>query len=107
MGKELYVRHISDKATENDIRKLFSVAGTVVSVHLITDPETGRFKGCAFVKMATDNEAQEAISTLDGALLINRVIMVGEARPQKQKAGKSGGYQGKSGQDNCPRRGRK
>ena len=107
MGKELYVRHISDKATEDDIRKLFSVAGTVVSVHLITDPETGQFKGCAFVKMATDNEAQEAITTLDGALLINRVIIVGKARPQKQKPGKSGGYQGKSGQYNSPRHGRK
>jgi RNA recognition motif-containing protein len=107
MGKELYVRHISDKATENDLRKLFSVAGTVASVHLITDPETDQFKGCAFVKMATDNEAQEAITTLDGALLINRVIMVGQARPQKQKVGKSAGYKGKSGQDNRPRRGRK
>jgi RNA recognition motif-containing protein len=107
MGKELYVRHISDKATENDIRKLFSVAGTVASVHLITDPETGQFKGCAFVKMATDNEAQEAIITLDGALLINRVIIVGNARPQKQKAGNSSGYRGKSGQENRPRHGRK
>jgi RNA recognition motif-containing protein len=107
MGKELYVRHISDKASENDIRKLFSVVGTVVSVHLIADPETGQFKGCAFVKMATDNEAQEAITTLDGALLINRVIMVGEARPQKQKAGKPGGYRGKSSQDGRSRRGGK
>jgi RNA recognition motif-containing protein len=107
MGKELYVRHISDKATEDDIRKLFSVAGTVASVHLIIDPETGQFKGCAFVKMATDNDAKEAITTLDGALLVNRVIIVGEARPQKQKPGKSGCYQGKSRQDNRPRRGRK
>jgi RNA recognition motif-containing protein len=107
MGKELFVRHISDKASEEDIRKLFSVAGTVVSVHLATEPETGQFKGCAFVKMATENEAKEAITTLDGALLINRVIIVGNARPQKQKAGKSVGYQGKSGQDNGPRRGRK
>lgn len=106
MGKELYVRHITDKATENDIQKLFSVAGTVVSIHLITDPDTGQFKGCAFVKMATDIEAKEAITTLDGALLINRVIMVSEARPQKQKPGKSAGYRGKSGQDGRSRRGR-
>jgi RNA recognition motif-containing protein len=107
MGKELYVRHISDKATENDIRKLFSVVGAVASVHLITDPETGQFKGCAFVKMASDNEAREAITTLDGALLINRVIIVGEARPQKQKVGKSAGYQGKLSQDGRSRRGGK
>jgi RNA recognition motif-containing protein len=107
MGKELYVRHISDKATEDDLRKLFSIAGTVASIHPITDPETGQFKGSAFVKMSTDSEAKEAITTLDGALLINRVIMVGEARPQKQKTGKPGGYQGKSGQGNRPRSGRK
>jgi RNA recognition motif-containing protein len=107
MGKELYVRHISDRATEDDIRKLFSVSGTVVSVHLITDPETGQFKGCAFVKMATDNEAQEAITTLDGALLINRVIIVGEARPQKQKPGNPGKYKGNPGKVNSSRRGRK
>ena len=107
MGKELYVRHISDRATEEDLRKLFSIAGTVASIHLVIDAETGQFKGCAFIKMASDNEAKEAITTLDGALLINRVIIVGEARPQKPKAGKSGGYQGKSGQDNRPGRGRK
>jgi RNA recognition motif-containing protein len=107
MGRELYVRHISDKATENDIRKLFAVAGTVSTVHLITDPDTGQFKGCAFVKMSSENDAKEAITTLDGALLINRVIMVGEARPQKQKPGKPGGYQGRSGKEGRPRSGRK
>ena len=107
MGKELYVRHISDKATENEIRKLFSVVGTVNSVHLVIDPETGQFKGCAFVKMATDSEAKEAITTLDGALLVNRVIIVGEARPQKQKPGKLVGYKGKPGPDDRYRRGRK
>jgi len=107
MGKELYVRHISDRATEDDLRKLFSIAGTVASIHPITDPETGQFKGCAFVKMSTDGEAKEAITTLDGALLINRVILVGEARPQKQKGNKPGGYKGKSGQGSRPRSGGK
>ena len=107
MGRELYVRHISAKAGENDIRKLFAIAGTVASVHFITDPETGQFKGCGFVRMATDNEAQEAITTLDGALLIDRIIAVSEARPQKEKGGRSGGYQGKRGQLKHPRRGRK
>ena len=85
MGKELYVRHISEKATENDLRRLFAVAGTVTSVHLISDPQSGQFKGCGYVRMATDAEAREAIDTLDGALLIDRVVMVGEARPQKPK----------------------
>jgi len=85
MSRELYVGSISAKATENEIRKLFSVAGTVGSIHLITDFYTGEFKGCCYVKMASDKEAKEAIETLDGALLIDRVITVSEARPQKQK----------------------
>lgn len=90
MRKELYVRHISAKATENDIRKLFAVAGTVTSVHMITDPVSGQFKGCAFVGMATIDEAKDALETLDGALLIDRVIIVSEARPQKPKERPSG-----------------
>ncbi len=106
MGRELYVRHISDKATEGDIRKLFSVAGIVSSIHLITDPQSGQFKGCGFVRMATDAEAKEAVSTLDGALLIDRIISVTEARPQKQKGPASSGGRGKSGKDPRSRRGR-
>ncbi len=94
MGRELFVRHISDKATEDDLRRLFGVAGTVVSVRLLTDPETGRFKGCGFVKMANDAEAQEAITTLDEALLIDRVIAVSAARPQKQSVDNSAGHKG-------------
>ena len=104
MGRELYVRHISEKATEGDLRKLFEVEGTVVSVHLITDPETGQFKGCGFVRMASDDQAREAIATLDGALLLDRVIAVSEARPQKQQVNKSGGYKGRAGQNDRFRR---
>ncbi len=107
MGRELYVRHISEKATESDLRKLFGVEGTVVSVHLITDPETGQFKGCGFVRMASDDEAREAMATLDGALLLDRVIAVSEARPQKQQINKSGGYKGKAGRDDRFRHRRK
>jgi hypothetical protein len=85
MGRELFVRHISANATEEDLFKLFSVCGTVNSVHLVTDPETGKLTGCGFVRMASDPEAKEAQETLDGALLVDRVIIVGEARPQKQQ----------------------
>lgn len=107
MGRELYVGKISFKATENDIRRLFSVAGAVSSIHLITDPQTGQFKGCCYVKMATAEEAKEAIDSLDGALLIDRVITVSEARPQKQTAHPSGGGRRKPGQDTRSRLGRK
>jgi RNA recognition motif-containing protein len=82
MRNELYLGSISAKATEEDIRKLFSVAGTVTSIHLIHDQQTGEFKGCGYVRMATPEQAKEAIEVLDGALLINRVLSVSEARPQ-------------------------
>ena len=82
MARDLYVTNISFEATEEDLQKLFSVAGTVNSVRLLTDPRTGQFRGSAFVRMAGSREAKEAISSLDGARLINRIISVSEARPQ-------------------------
>lgn len=107
MARELYVGHISFEATEEDIRKLFSVAGRVTSVHLITDPRSGEFKGCGYVRMASAEEAKEAIVTLDGALLGNRVITVSEARPQKPKGRPSGGGKRPPGKESRPGKGRK
>jgi len=94
MAKELYVGHISENAYEEDVRKLFSVMGTVTSVHLIYDPETKEFKRCGYVRMAADVDPDEVVETLDGAYLVDRVITVSIARPQKpgmSKSGKSGG----------------
>jgi len=82
MSKELFVRGISFEATEDDLRNLFSVSGKVVHIHLINDPRTGQFKGAAFVKMASEKEAKDALQCLDGAILINREISVEKARPQ-------------------------
>ncbi len=87
MSKDLYVRNISLQATEDDLRKLFSVVGKVSYIHLVTNPRTGQFKGCAYVKMSTEAEAKEAIPTLDGTHLLNRTISVREALPQKPKTG--------------------
>lgn len=106
MGKDLYVGNISFKATEEDVMKLFSVAGKVRSIHLITDPKTGQFKGCGFVKMA-DIEAREAIAILDGTRLVDRVITVSEARPQKPKEQAGGRDRGKGDRDRAPRPRRK
>jgi len=94
MVVDIYVGNISFEATEEDVRKLFEVAGKVRSIHMITDHISGKFKGCAFVKMA-DVKAREVIETLDGALLINRQIEVSEARPQKPGGGKPGGQRNK------------
>jgi RNA recognition motif-containing protein len=85
MGKQLYITNISFQATEEDMMKLFSVAGKVSNIKLLTDPGTGKSKGCGFVEMATLKEAKEAIDTLDDCLLIDRQIKVEEARPPKPK----------------------
>ncbi|MDT8420098.1 MAG: RNA-binding protein [Desulfuromonadales bacterium] len=79
--RDIYVTDISFDVDEEDIRKLFSVCGTVRSVKLMTDERTGNFTGRAFVRMGNDAETQDAIKTLDGARLINRCIRVHEAKP--------------------------
>lgn len=91
MSKDLYVKHISAEATEEDLRKLFAVSGKVTYVHMVKDDKSGEFAGCAFVKMSSEAEARDAIVTLDGALLINRTIVVSAARPQKPKGRQSRG----------------
>ena len=91
MSKEIYVGHISESATEEDVRKLFSVMGTVTSVHLIINPETGEFKRCGYVRMTSGVNLDEVVETLDGAYLIDREIVVSIARPQKPGMSKSGG----------------
>lgn len=83
MRRELYVGSLPYETTEDDLRRLFSVAGTVQAVHLITDPVSGKSKGCGYVKMTAVSEAIEAINCLDGALLEGRIISVSEAREQK------------------------
>ena len=88
MARDVYVANISFEATEEDLRNLFSVSGTVKSVRLLNDPRTGLFRGTAFVQMANAAEAKDAIVTLDGALLINRVISVTEALPKKPREAK-------------------
>ena len=93
MGKDLYVRNISPDVTEEELRKLFAVSGKVTYVHMVQDAKSGAFAGCAFVKMASEAEAKDAISTLDGALLINQTIVVSAARPQQPKPRRgSSGY---------------
>lgn len=91
MAKELYVGHISENATEEDVWKLFSVMGTVTSVHLIIDPETGEFKRCGYIRMAAGVNLDEVAESLDGTYLIDKVITVSIARPQKPGMSKSGG----------------
>jgi len=92
MGVEIYIGHLSGSVTEDEVRKLFSVAGTVTSVRLVVDPVSGEYRGCGYVAMSTDDEAKEAIGLLNGALLGDRLIVVKNAPPKagKKKTGASG-----------------
>jgi RNA recognition motif-containing protein len=91
MSKDLYVKNLSLQATEEDLRKLFSLMGTVKYVHLVKDAKSGRFVGAGYVKMSTEAEARAARIDLDGTRLIDRVIVVTEARDRSAPAGKSSG----------------
>jgi cold-inducible RNA-binding protein len=81
MNKKLYVGNLSYSATEAELRELFSEVGTVVSVNLITDRETGKPRGFAFVEMQTPEGAAAAIDQLNGRSVRDRSITVEEARP--------------------------
>lgn len=89
MAKELYVGHISEQATEEDLRKLFEVMGVVTSVHLIVDEQTGEFKRCGYVRMLSEVNLKEVVETLDGTWLIDRCIVVSIAKPQKDRPAKT------------------
>jgi RNA recognition motif-containing protein len=89
MAKELYVGHISEQATEEDLRKLFELMGVVTSVHLIVDEQTGEFKRCGYVRMLSEVDLNEVVETLDGTYLIDRCIVVSIAKPQKDRPAKT------------------
>lgn len=104
MAKKLYVGGLSYNTTEETLKSTFAQSGTVVSAMIITDRDTGRSKGFGFVEMSTDEEAQNAISTLNGTSLDGRNITVNEARPREERAprrdfgGQSRGFGGGGGQ---------
>lgn len=80
---KLFVGNIPYAATEEDLRSLFSQSGgKVESVRVITDLDTGRSKGYAFVEMASPEEAQKVIQELNNSSMNGRPIMVNEARPR-------------------------
>lgn len=85
MGIEVYVGQISGMVTEYEVQSLFSVVGTVTSVHLVVDSATGEFRGCGYVRMSTEDEAGEAVDLLNGAMLGDRRIVVKNAASQISK----------------------
>jgi RNA recognition motif-containing protein len=91
---KLYVGNLLYTTTENDLRELFQSHGTLESVAVITDRDTGQSKGFGFVEFANDNEAKSAISALSGQQYGGRALTVNEARP---KTGGAGGGRGNFG----------
>lgn len=83
MSKKIYVGNLPFSATEDQIQQLFAAHGTVESVALITDRETGRPRGFGFVEMSTG--AAEAIQSLDGKDMDGRNLKVNEARPREDR----------------------
>ncbi|MBI2789797.1 MAG: RNA-binding protein [Elusimicrobia bacterium] len=85
MANNIYVGGFPYKTTKEDLAKLFSACGTVLSAKVILDRETGRPKGFGFVEMSTDAEAKVAVEKLNGAFIGDRKIFVVEGRPQKDR----------------------
>jgi len=91
MAKKLYVGNLGYETTEATLSELFRALGEVLSVNLITDRMTGRSKGFAFVEMAEQSAALEAINQLNGREVDGRSIKVNEARPKRDDRGGGGG----------------
>lgn len=85
MSKRLYVGNISYKATEESLKELFSKAGEVVSVRLLTDAATGKLRGFGFVEMAADEDADKAITMFNKTDYLDRSLVVNEAKPQEKR----------------------
>ena len=95
MNTRLYVGNLSFNTTADGVRTAFQQFGTVSDVHLVTDRETGRSRGFAFVTMGTAEEAKVAAEKVNGVELGGRQLTVNEARPKEDRPG--GGFGGGGG----------
>ena len=96
MSSKLYVGNIPYETSESDLENLFAQAGSVASVTVMRDRETGRARGFAFVEMATEAEAKNAIAQFNERPFGGRTLTVNEARPQAARDGGGGGFRGGS-----------
>ena len=101
--KNIFVGNLDFGATEDTIRSLFEAYGTVERVSLMTDRDTGRSRGFAFVEMTDTEEADRAITALNGSNVGGRALNVNEARPKTtgggggRPGGGGGGFRGRDG----------
>jgi RNA recognition motif-containing protein len=87
----IFVGNLSYQTSEDELNSIFAAYGAVERVNIVTDRATGQARGFAFVEMTNRNEAETAISTLNGAELNGRALNVNEARPKTEGGGGRGG----------------
>lgn len=97
MGNRLYVGNLSFHTGEDTVRSTFEEFGQVTDVHLVKDRETGQSRGFAFVTMGTQQEADKAISEMNGTDLDGRALRVNEAEERRGGGGPRGGGRGGGG----------
>lgn len=85
--KNLFVGNMSFQTTESELRSLFEPFGEITRINVVTDRDTGRARGFAFVEMTNDGEAAVAISALNGKEVDGRALNVNEARPKTERGG--------------------
>ncbi|HLN32717.1 MAG TPA: RNA-binding protein [Gemmataceae bacterium] len=94
MAKKLYVGNLSYDMTDSDLQNLFVPHGTVQSAQVIMDRDAGRSKGFGFVEMDNGDQAQAAITALNGQEINGRSLTVNEARPRPERGSGPRGYAG-------------
>lgn len=95
MNSKLFVGNLAFSTTENELRDAFAAHGSVVEVTVMMDRATGRPRGFGFVTMGSAEEAEKAISALNGAQMGGRAVTVNIARPREDRAGGGGGGGGR------------
>src|SRR5580704_17572816 len=97
MGKKLYVGNLAYSVGDSELQQIFEAHGAVQSAQVIMDRDPGRSKGFGFVEMGSDQEAQAAISALNGKEVEGRALTVNEARPKTEGGGGGSGGGGSRG----------
>ena len=89
---DIYVGNINWKASDNELKDLFSRYGEVTKVNIVKDKMTRRSKGYGFVEFASDSDANNAINELNGKEFMGRNLVVNQAKPRQERSENSGGY---------------
>ncbi len=95
--KNSFVGNMSFQTTESELRSIFEPYGEITRIQVMTDRDTGRARGFAFVELADDEQAAKAITELNGKELDGRALNVNEARPKPERSGPRGGGGGGRG----------